>query len=285
MIMTNTETNAAKDTAAAQIDAQAAGQTTAQPNPAYGKIYIVGLGPGDRDHFSYRAVAAIQDSHVIAGYGLYVDLVRDLTEGKEIISKGMKREIERANLAIAEAKKGKNVAVISGGDPGVYGMAGIVLELVDDDIEVEVVPGITAATAAAASLGAPLMHDFAIISLSDLLTPYDKIMDRIKHCSMADMALVIYNPRSLGRQKHLEDARRIMLEYKSPQTPVGLVRNAKRGEEEVVITTLENLPNEEVDMLTVVLVGNSETRIQNGKMITPRGYHKKDEYTGVAKGE
>jgi precorrin-3B C17-methyltransferase len=157
-------------------------------------------------------------------------------------------------------------------------MAGIVLELADPEIEIEVVPGITAATAAAASLGAPLMHDFALISLSDLLTPYDKIMDRIKHCSMADMAIVIYNPRSHGRQKHLDEAREIMLQYKSPETPVGLVRNAKRGEEEVVITTLGNLPNEEIDMLTVVLVGNSETRVQNGKMITPRGYHKKEEY-------
>lgn len=243
-----------------------------------GKIYIVGLGPGDRDHFSYRAVQAIEESDVVAGYGMYVDLVKDLLEGKEVISKGMKREIERANLAIEEAKKGKNVAVISGGDPGVYGMAGIVLELADPEIEIEVIPGITAATAAAASLGAPLMHDFALISLSDLLTPYDKIMDRIKHCSMADMAIVIYNPRSHGRQKHLDEAREIMLQYKSPETPVGLVRNAKRGEEEVVITTLGNLPNEEVDMLTVVLVGNSETRVQNGKMITPRGYHKKEEY-------
>ncbi len=243
-----------------------------------GKIYIVGLGPGDRDYFSYRAVQAIKEADVIAGYGMYVDLVKDLVEDKEVISKGMKKEIERANLAIEEAKKGKNVAVISGGDPGVYGMAGIVLELADPEIEIEVVPGITAATAAAASLGAPLMHDFAFISLSDLLTPYDKIMDRIKHCSMADMAIVIYNPRSHGRQKHLDEAREVMLKYKSPETPVGLVRNAKRGEEEVVITTLKDLPNEKVDMLTVVLIGNSETRIQNGKMITPRGYHNKEEY-------
>ena len=150
--------------------------------------------------------------------------------------------------------------------------------MADPEIEIEVVPGITAATAAAASLGAPLMHDFAFISLSDLLTPYDKIMDRIKHCSMADMAIVIYNPRSHGRQKHLDEAREVMLKYKSPETPVGLVRNAKRGEEEVVITTLKDLPNEKVDMLTVVLIGNSETRIQNGKMITPRGYHNKEEY-------
>lgn len=243
-----------------------------------GKIYIVGLGPGDRDHFSYRAVRVIEEADVVAGYGLYIDLVKDLTEGKEVISKGMKREIERANLAIEEARKGKNVAVISGGDPGVYGMAGIVLELIDDDIEVEVVPGITAATAAAASLGAPLMHDFAIISLSDLLTPYDKIMKRISHCSAADMAIVIYNPKSRGRQKHIEDARQQMLEHKSPETPVGLVRNAKRGEEEIVITTLGAMLNEEIDMLTVVLIGNSETRIQNGKMITPRGYHQKEEY-------
>lgn len=246
----------------------------------YGKIYIVGLGPGDRAHFSYRAVQAIEEADVIAGYGLYVDLIKDMVEGKEVISKGMKKEIERANLAITEAKKGKNVAVVSGGDPGVYGMAGIVLELADPEIEIEVVPGITAATAAAASLGAPLMHDFAIISLSDLMTPYEKIMDRIKHCSMADMAIVIYNPRSRGRQKHLDEARDIMLQYKSPDTPVGLVRNAKRGEEEVVITTLQDLPNQVIDMLTIVLVGNSETRVQNGKMITPRGYHNKEEYKG-----
>ncbi len=244
----------------------------------YGKIYIVGLGPGDRNHFSYRAVEAIKEADVIAGYGMYIDLVADMTEGKEVISKGMKREIERARLAIEEAKKGKKVAVISGGDPGVYGMAGIVLELADPELDIEVVPGITAATAAAASLGAPLMHDFALISLSDLLTPYDKIMKRIKHCSMADMAIVIYNPRSRGRQKHLDEAREIMLEYKSADTPVGLVRNAKRGEEEVIITTLGEMTQHEIDMLTVVLVGNSETRIENGKIITPRGYQNKEDY-------
>ena len=247
-------------------------------NQNKGKIYVVGLGPGNREYFSYRAVHAIQEADVIAGYGMYVDLVKDLVEDKEVISKGRKREIERANLAIEEARKGKKVAVISGGDPGVYGMAGIVLELADDDIEVEVVPGITAATAAASSLGAPLMHDFAIISLSDLLTPYEKIMERIKHCSMADMAIVIYNPKSHGRKKHIEEAQSIMLEFKDPETPVGLVRNAKRGEEEVVVTTLGKMLENEIDMLTVVLVGNSETRIQNGKIITPRGYHKKEEY-------
>ncbi|WP_028309105.1 precorrin-3B C(17)-methyltransferase [Desulfitibacter alkalitolerans] len=233
---------------------------------------VVGLGPGNRDLLAPAALEALKISDVIIGYKTYLDLIEDLTEGKEVISSGMRKEIDRAQLAVDLAQQGRTVSVISSGDPGVYGMAGIVLELAGDSVDVEVVPGVTAATAAAAALGAPLMHDFAVISLSDLLTPWVKIMNRLEAAGLGDFIVVLYNPKSHGRQTHIESAREILLWHKNPETPVGIVRCAKRGLESVVITTLRDMLKEEIDMLTTVIVGNSQTKVENGKMVTPRGY-------------
>ncbi len=233
---------------------------------------MVGLGPGDRDLLAPAALEAIRIADVVVGYKTYLDLIEDLLKDKEVVSSGMRREIDRSKTAIELAQQGKIVAVVSSGDPGVYGMAGIVLEMAKDIVEVEVVPGVTAATAAAAALGAPLMHDFAVISLSDLLTPWVKIMTRLEAAGLGDFVVVLYNPKSKGRQTHIETAREILLWHKDPETPVGIVRCAKRGKEEVVITTLKDMLKEEIDMLTTVIIGNSQTKIENGKMVTPRGY-------------
>lgn len=242
---------------------------------------MVGLGPGDRDALTPQALKAINAADVVVGYKTYLRLVEDLLENKNVVSTGMRKEIDRAQAAVDLARQGRVVAVVSSGDPGVYGMAGIVLEMAGGGvkegagIEVEIVPGITAATAAAAALGAPLMHDFVVISLSDLLTPWVKIMSRLEAAGLGDFVVVLYNPKSKGRQTHIETAREILLWHKSPETPVGIVRCAKRGQEEVVVTTLQEMLNEEngeIDMLTTVIVGNSQTKIENGKMITPRGY-------------
>jgi len=238
-----------------------------------GKIYVVGIGPGDKEHMTFKAYQVLNQADIIIGYGTYLELIRDIFQGKQLINSGMTREIERAKQALTLAEEGNNVAVISGGDPGVYGMAGIVLEVAEGHVPVEIIPGITAATAAAAGLGAPLMHDFAVISLSDLLTPWNKILNRLEAATLSDMVIVLYNPRSKGRPKNIEKAREIILKHRDSETPVGLVKNAKRGQEKITITTLADMLNHEIDMSTTVIIGNSETRIENSKIITPRGYH------------
>lgn len=243
-----------------------------------GKIYVVGIGPGGEGHISPAAVDAIADSDVVLGYGTYMKLIAHLTDGKESRQSGMRKEIERAKHALELALEGKTVAVVSSGDAGVYGMAGIVYEIALGKTEIEVIPGITAATSAASSLGAPIMHDYATISLSDLLTPWEKITKRVRAAAEADMIIVLYNPRSFGRPDHMQKVREIVMEYRSGNTPVGFVRNAKREGEEVTVSTLADLPVDRIDMVTTVIIGNSETYIQNGVMVTPRGYHKKEEY-------
>ncbi|MCT4562994.1 MAG: precorrin-3B C(17)-methyltransferase [Maledivibacter sp.] len=242
-----------------------------------GKIYVIGIGPGNREQMSLLALRAIEASEVIVGYKTYISIVEDLLEGKEIINSGMKKEIERCKITIDEAEKGKVVAIISSGDPGVYGMAGAILELVanrNSDVEVEVVPGITAANAAAASLGAPLMHDYAVISLSDLLTDWDVIKKRIDCAALGDFIITLYNPRSKGRVTQIEEAREIIMKHRGPSTPVGIVRNAKREGEEVVITSLEKMLEHRIDMFTMVIIGNTNTYAMDNRMITPRGYFK-----------
>lgn len=207
------------------------------------------------------------------GYKTYLALAAPLLDGKEVISSGMKQEMARAKLAVLLAGQGKRVAVISGGDAGVYGMAGPVLELAPSGLEVEIVPGITAANAAAALLGAPLMHDFACISLSDLLTPRETIERRLTAAAEADFVIVLYNPRSVGRPEHLEAARRAILSRRD-STVTGWVKNCGRQDEQSRITTLAELDCGEVDMFTTVVVGNSRTYVLNGRMLTPRGYEK-----------
>jgi precorrin-3B C17-methyltransferase len=234
---------------------------------------VVGLGPGSRDLLTPRALESIRSAEVVIGYKSYTALIEDLIVDQELISSGMRHEKERARLAVEKALTGKLVVVVSSGDAGVYGMAGLILELAGDRIPVEIVAGVTAGTAAAALLGAPLMNDFVVISLSDLLTPWEMIAARLDAAGRGDFVTVIYNPRSQGRQQQIEKAQEILLQYRQPQTPVGIVRNAERADARVVITHLANMLEEEIDMLSTVIVGNSATRIENGRMITPRGYH------------
>lgn len=237
----------------------------------------MGIGPGDPDQMSLRAYKVLKEAEVIIGYKTYIELISDIVEGKEILSSGMTREVERSLKAIEMAAAGRYVAVVSSGDPGIYGMAGIVLELVEkekagDKFDVEIVPGISSANAAASSLGAALMHDFSVISLSDLLTPWEVIEKRLEAAAQADFVTILYNPVSKKRTEQIKQAREIFLKYKSPETPVGIVRNAKRSGEEVVRTNLAEFLNHPIDMFTVVLIGNGQTYHSENYMLTPRGY-------------
>lgn len=207
----------------------------------------------------------------MVGYTTYMKLAAQFLAGKDTIASGMKKEAARAELAVRLAREGRHVAVISSGDPGVYGMAGPILELAPADMEVDIIPGVSAAGAAAALLGAPLMHDFAVISLSDLLTPWAAIERRLAAAAAADFVIVLYNPRSKGRQGHLDMAREVILGHRS-STVTGWVRNCGRAGETKKITTLAELAITEIDMFTTVIVGNSKTYVRHGRMVTPRGY-------------
>ncbi|WP_207578004.1 precorrin-3B C(17)-methyltransferase [Listeria seeligeri] len=238
-------------------------------------IYVIGIGPGDKRLMTGEALQAIEKADVIVGYVTYIKLIKELIKDKEIVKTGMRREIDRCQEAVDIALTGKNVAVVSSGDAGIYGMAGLVLELAeksDPELEVKVVPGITASIGAAAVLGAPIMHDFCHISLSDLMTPWEVIEKRLLHAAMADFVVCFYNPRSKGRANHLANAFQKMMEYKSADTVVGIVKDVGRKEERKIITTMREIDYELVDMTTMVIVGNKETYVKNGKMITPRGY-------------
>ncbi|MCL1977009.1 MAG: precorrin-3B C(17)-methyltransferase [Candidatus Bathyarchaeota archaeon] len=219
---------------------------------------------------------AIEEADVVVGYGTYIKLIRGIVrKDAEIISGTMGKEVERAKIAVKKANENNKVVMVSSGDPGVYGMAGIVLEVVAQEktqVPVEILPGVTAASAASALLGAPLISDFAVISLSDLLTPLEKIERRLELASQADMSIVLYNPQSHGRIEPLTKAYEIMMKHIKPDTPVGIVRQAGREGQEAKVTTLKNLLNEEIDMVTTIIVGNSATKLVNGKMVTARGY-------------
>jgi len=239
------------------------------------KIYAVGLGPGDMDYLTPRARQVLSQCDVIVGYTGYVELISDLTKGKELITTGMKGETARCCAAINEALSGKQVCVVSGGDAGVYGMAALLYELAEKHpmIEIEVIPGITSAISAAAILGSPLANDFAVISLSDLLTPWEVIEKRLDAAATSDMVVCLYNPQSNKRKDYLEKACNIMLRHKTPETLCGYVRNAFRGGGcESCICTLSELSKASVDMFTTVVIGNSGTRVINGKLVTVRGY-------------
>jgi len=233
---------------------------------------VVGLGPGGEETLTPQAREALVKAEVVVGYTTYLKLIEPLIAGKMIIASGMKKETDRAHAAVAEALTGKNVAVVSSGDPGVYGMAGPVLEVAPAGLAVSVIPGVTAATAAAALLGAPLTHDFAVISLSDLLTPWETIVRRLAAAADADFVLVLYNPRSKGRAEHLQKALEIILRHRDISTPVGIVKDCGRAKEKQIITTLSLLAPEDVDMTSTVVIGNSQTKVVNGRMVTPRGY-------------
>ena len=241
-----------------------------------GRISVVGIGPGSLEHLTPKARSEIENADVIVGYSTYIKLIQPIIKpDAEVISGTMGKEVERAKIAVSKALENHRVAMVSSGDPGVYGMAGIVLEvaaLEKADVPVEIVPGVTAATAAASKLGAPLVSDFAVISLSDLLTPWEKIERRLEAASSADFAIVLYNPKSEGRIEPLTKAYEILLKHTRPDTPVGIVKQAGRQGEKVTFTTLKDLLNAEIDMVTTIIVGNSATKVVNGKMVTARGY-------------
>ena len=236
------------------------------------KLYVIGIGPGGPEHMTFKAVETIKACDVIVGYTPYIDYLGELVEGKELFSTGMKGEILRCKQAIEMVKAGKNTAIISTGDAGLYGMAGPILELAED-IEVEIIPGVTAAFSAAAELGSPIMHDYASISLSDLLTPWEVIEKRLHRAADADFVISIYNPKSKGRVEHLSKAIEIIAQYRKSNTPVGIVKNSGRENRLITVTTLENIEYVNIDMLTVLIVGNTNTYIKHGKIITPRGYN------------
>ena len=243
------------------------------------KVTVIGLGPGGGADLTGRARAALEGCDLIVGYTAYIELVRPDFPEKEVLSTGMRREVDRCRAAVEAALTGKDVAVVCSGDSGVYGMAGLIYEVAQeyDPIEIEVVPGITAACGGAAVLGAPLTHDFAVISLSDLLTPWEKIEKRLTAAAQADFVICLYNPSSRSRADYLARACDILLRDKDPETVCGTVRNIGREGEEGKLLTLAQLRDTQVDMFTTVFIGNSQTKVLGGKMVTPRGYLQRGE--------
>lgn len=237
------------------------------------KLYVIGIGPGAAEDMTIRAHKALQECDIIAGYGVYNDLVKPMFPDKEYLQTPMRKEADRCRMAIDAALTGKTVAMISSGDAGVYGMAGLIYELAEGkDIEIVVIPGVTAALSGGAVLGAPLTHDFAVISLSDLLTPWELIEERLKAAAKADFCVAIYNPSSHKRADYLQKACDLLLEGKSPETVCGIVRNIGREGEAYEVMSLRELRDCKVDMFTTVFVGNIRTKVVDGKMVTPRGY-------------
>lgn len=234
----------------------------------------MGIGPGEYEQMTLKAIHALEASDVIIGYTVYVDLVRDHFAGKEFMTTPMKKEVDRCVLAFEEAQKGKTVSMICSGDAGVYGMSGLMYEVGVryPEVELEIIPGVTAALGGGAVLGAPLIHDFCLISLSDLLTPWEKIEKRLLAASEADLSICLYNPSSKKRHDYLMKACDLMMQYKSPETVCGIVGNIAREGEFSRVMTLKELRDTQVDMFTTVFVGNSQTKEINGKMVTPRGY-------------
>lgn len=238
------------------------------------KVYAVGIGPGGKEQMTVKAREVLERCSVIAGYTVYVDLVKSQFPQKTYLTTPMKKEAQRCQMALLEASKGQEVAMVCSGDAGVYGMAGLLYELGQEypQVEIEIVPGITAATGGAAVLGAPLMHDFAVISLSDLLTPWEKIERRILAAAMGDFVICLYNPSSRKRKDYLKKACELMLQYKKEETVCAIVRNIGRDGQEHQMMTLKELKSFQADMFTTVYIGNEQTRQIDGKMVTPRGY-------------
>ncbi len=255
---------------------------------AKGKLYVVGIGPGYEEHMTPRAKQCIEESDVIVGYETYIALIEHLIKGKEVHAYAMTQEVERANQAIEFAQNGRTVSLVSSGDSGIYGMAGLVYEVLaekgwtkKDGIYVEIVPGVSALNACAALVGSPLMTDFAIVSMSDLLMPWDVIVKRVDAAARGDFVIVIYNPQSKKRIHQLRDTRDILLKYREPTTPVAIVKAAYRDSENIVITDLEHVLDysDNLGMLSTIIIGNSSTFMYDGLMINPRGY--KSKYTLV----
>lgn len=249
-------------------------------DPASGLISVVGTGIGSRNNMTPQAIHALENAEIIIGYKTYLDLIPELLEGKEVLSSAMMQEVDRCRKSFELAEAGKQVALVSGGDPGIYAMAGLVLEIAakrDSRVKIDIVPGIAAVNGCAARLGAPLMHDFAAISLSDLLTPWEVIVKRLEAAAGADFVIALYNPKSKKRTEHIVTARKILLRHRSPETPVGIVTAASRATEVIRISSLAHMLEEDINMQSTVIIGNSTTFSWNGYMITPRGY--RDKYT------
>ena len=249
-----------------------------------GKLYIVGVGPGHHDHMTFRAKKAIEESDTIVGYETYVNLVQDLIDGKDVYRYAMTQEVERAHQCIDLAKSGKIVSLVSSGDPGIYGMAGLIYEILaesgwspQDGMPVEVIPGVSALNSCASIIGSPLMTDFAVLSMSDLLVPWEIIVKRVEAAALGDFVIVIYNPASKKRIHQLQDTRKILLKYRKPSTPVAIIKGAFRDSQSVVLTDLENLENhsDKLGMISTVIIGNSSTYNYKDLMINPRGYKSK----------
>ncbi len=244
-----------------------------------GRLFLIGLGPGDPEHMTFRAREAIDLSEVIVGYKTYIRLIKPFLSGKEVISSAMTQEVQRVKKSINLAKQGKTVAIVCSGDAGIYGMAGLVGEVLrgqpGDEIDVEVIPGVPALVAAATLLGAPLMNDFATISLSDYLVPWADISKRLEMAAQGDFVVVLQNPKSKKRQRQLAEARQILLRYRSGTTPVGIASNAYRQKQQVIITDLEHMLEHDIGMNTTIIIGNSNTFTLNDWMVTPRGYQRK----------
>lgn len=241
-----------------------------------GKLYVIGMGPGGIEHMTIKAKKAIEDSEVIIGYTKYIDLISPLIQGKEVFSTGMKGEIPRCKKAL-ELSRERKVAIISTGDAGIYGMAGLILQMRNNEV-VEIIPGVTASSAAASIVGAPLMHDNCNISLSDLLTPYDVIKKRVELAVQGDFIISLYNPKSKSRPNNLAEVLNIVRKYRDGKTPVAVVKNALRDGQKTYIFTLDNFDDSVVDMLSIVIIGNSQSYVKDNIFITPRGYENKEDF-------
>lgn len=239
------------------------------------KLYVVGMGPGAYEQMTIKAVRVLESCDVIVGYTVYTELLQSYFPKKNYLTTPMKQEIKRCEMAFEEAQKGKQVAMVCSGDAGIYGMAGLIYEVGEryPEVEIEIVPGVTAAIGGGSVLGAPIGHDLAIISLSDLLTPWEKIELRLAKAAEADLVICLYNPSSKKRADYLRKACEIMLQFKSEETVCGVVKNIARDGEEMQLYTLGELKEISVDMFSTVFIGNAQTKVLRGKMITPRGYH------------
>lgn len=238
------------------------------------KLYVVGIGPGAYEDMTVKAVRVLEQCQVIVGYTVYVELVRDHFPGKEFLTTPMRQETKRCQLALETAQSGKETAMICSGDAGIYGMAGVLLELGTEypQVELELVPGVTAAVSGAAILGAPLMHDFAVISLSDLMTPWELIAQRLSAAAKADLVICLYNPSSKKRADYLKRACEILRKDRKGSNLCGIVSNIGREGMCNRICTLEELQEVQTDMFSTVFIGNSQTKEVNGRLVTPRGY-------------
>lgn len=249
-----------------------------------GKLYIVGVGPGSHDHMTFRAKEVIEESDTIVGYDTYVTLVEDLIRGKDVYRYAMTQEVERAKQCIDLAQEGKVVSLVSSGDPGIYGMAGLIYETLaeagwdpETGLQVEIIPGVSALNSCASLVGSPLMTDFAVVSMSDLLVPWEIITKRVEAAAQGDYVIVIYNPSSKKRIHQLQDTRKLLLKYRKPGTPVAIIKGAFRESQTIVMTNLENMEEhaDKLGMISTVIIGNSSTYNFKNLMINPRGYTSK----------